>query len=84
MMKPTTGVVGEPPQIWLGWPAPPHMVDGGGLRQRHWCLAEASGSSNVCERNNPVFCSYIFFLQFSFNDNVSNSKWIAQNPCFVQ
>jgi hypothetical protein len=65
IVKPTTGVVGESPQIWLGWPATPHMVDGGGLRRQHWCPTEASGGSNVCERNNLVFCSHIFFLQFS-------------------
>jgi hypothetical protein len=62
------------------------VVDEGGLSHQRWHPVEANGDSNVCKRNNPVFCSHIFFLQFSFNDDVSNSKWIAQNkdPCFVQ
>jgi hypothetical protein len=38
----------------------------------------------MSERNNIMFRSHIFFLQFSFNDDVSNFEWITQNPCFVQ
>jgi hypothetical protein len=66
MVKPTIRVAGEPPQIRLGWLAPPYVVDGGGLRWRHWRRVEASSSSNVCERNNPVFCSHIFSLAILF------------------
>jgi hypothetical protein len=36
------------------------------LRRRRWRPAEASGGSNVCEKNNLVFCLHIFFLQFFF------------------
>jgi hypothetical protein len=45
--------------------------------------ADTSSGSNDCEGNNCVF-AHILFLQFFFSDNVSNSKWIAQNPCFVR
>ena len=31
----TKATIGVARQIWLGWPAPPHVVDGGGLRQQH-------------------------------------------------
>jgi hypothetical protein len=50
------------------------VVDKDGLRQQRWRPVEASGGSSVCEINNPVFCSHIFFLQFSFNDDASNSE----------
>ena len=30
-----------------GWPTPPHMVNGGGLRRQHWCPVEARGDLNV-------------------------------------
>jgi hypothetical protein len=69
----------------LGWTTrPPHVADGGGLRRRCWRSMKASAGLNVCEGNYLVFCSHIFFLQFSFNDDVLNSEWIAQNPYYVQ